>query len=167
MMDTITNSVWQRKGSCVIFDQKSLGPFISDGAVISLRQALSWAKALPAAPPVPGSTILISGLETVIETMEPQDAEDFLCRRIRPLLIDLQNRWTACGVVFGFTSHPKTFEETSLEEEVLFRRRDRKQVRLSEGLWDGSATVNMKRVVREGDQPGEEVIVGYYVARIS
>ncbi|WP_413894508.1 hypothetical protein, partial [Candidatus Skiveiella danica] len=59
------------------------------------------------------------------------------------------------------------FEETSLEEEVLFRRRDRKQVRLSEGLWDGSATVNMKRVVREGDQPGEEVIVGYYVARIS
>jgi hypothetical protein len=25
----------------------------------------------------------------------------------------------------------------------------------------------MKRVVREGDQPGEEVIVGYYVARIS
>jgi hypothetical protein len=31
----------------------------------------------------------------------------------------------------------------------------------------GSATVNMKRVVREGDQPGEEVIIGHYVARIS
>jgi len=106
-------------------------------------------------------------METVIETMEPQETEDFLCRRIRPLLIRLQNRWTDCGVVFGFTSHHRTFEETSLEEEVLFRRRDRKQVRLSEGLWDGSATVNMKRVVREGDQPGEEVIVGYYVARIS
>ena len=166
-MDSISTTVWQRKGSCVIFDQKSLGPLIAQGAVISLRQALTWAKDLPAVPPVSGRTILISGLETVIETMEPQETEDFLSRRIRPLLIHLQNRWTDCGVVFGFTSHPKTFEEKSFEEEVLFRRRDRKQVRLSEGLWDGSAAVNMKRVVRESDKPGEEVIIGYYVARIS
>ncbi|BBO67932.1 hypothetical protein DSCA_18620 [Desulfosarcina alkanivorans] len=166
-MDTISNNVWQRRGSCVIFDQKSLGPFIADGSVISLRQALTWSKGLPANPPVSGRTILISGLETVIETTEPQEAEDFLSCRIRPLLIHLQNRWTDCGVVFGFTSHHKAFEETALEEEVLFRRRDRKQIRLSEGLWDGSATVNMKRVVREGDQSKEEVIVGYYVARIS
>lgn len=166
-MDTITNTVWQRKGSCVIFDQKSLGPFISEGAVISLRQALAWSKGLPANSPVPGRTLLISGLETVIETMVPQEAEDFLCRRIRPLLTHLQNNWPDCGVIFGFTSHSKTFEETTLAEEVLFRRRDRKQVRLSEGLWDGSSTANMKRVVRESDQPGEEVIVGYYVARIS
>ena len=166
-MDTISNNVWQRRGSCVIFDQKSLGTFISDGAVVSLRQALAWSKELPTNPPVPGRTIIISGLETVIETMEPQEAEDFLSRRIRPLLIHLQNRWTDYGFVFGFTSHPKTFEETVLKEEVLFRRRDRKQVRLSEGLWDGSATVNMKRIVREGAQQGAEIIVGYYVARIS
>lgn len=120
-MDTITNTVWQRKGSSFIFDQKSLGPLISDGAVISLRQALSWYRGLPAAPPVTGRTILVSGLETVIETRQPQEAEDFLCRRIRPLLIHLQNHWTDCGVVFGFTSHPKTFEETSFDEEVFFR----------------------------------------------
>ena len=166
-MDTISNNVWQRRGSCVIFDQKSLGSFIAAGAVISLRQALAWSKGLPDHPPVPGPTLLISGLETVIETMAPEAAEDFLCRRVRPLLIHLQNRWTDCGVVFGFTSHPKTFEETALKEEVLFRRRDRLQVRLSEGLWDGSATINMKRIIREGVRAGDESIVGYYVARIS
>lgn len=166
-MEAITNTVWQRKGSSVIFDQRSLGTFISAGAVISLRQALAWAANLPAHSPVPGHTIIIAGLETVIETMLPQEAEAFLSTRIRPLLFHLQNYWTDCGVVFGFTSHPKTFEETSLKEEVLFHRRDRQTVRLSEGLWDGSATVNMKRIVREGHQPGEEVTVGYYVARIS
>ena len=166
-MDSISTNVWQRKGSCVIFDQRCLGPFISEGAVISLRHALAWTQGLPAVSPVPGRTVLISGLETVMEILEPQEAEDYLCRRIRPLLIHLQNHWTACGVVFGFTSHAKAFEETALEEEVLFRRRDRKRVRLSEGLWDGSATVNMKRVVREGARPGEQAIVGYYVARIS
>lgn len=166
-METITNSVWQRKGSSVVFDQKSLAPFIVSGAVISLRDALSWSQNLPTNPPIPGHTVLVSGLETVIETMEPQEAEDFLTRTIRPLLIHLQSHWTDCGIVFGFSAHRKTFEETSMEEEVLFRRRDRKPVRLSEGLWDGTATVNMKRIVRDGAQAGEEIIVGYYVARIS
>ena len=76
-MDSISTTVWQRKGSCIIFDQKSLGPFISEGGVISLRQALAWTKSMPANPPVPGRTILVSGLETVIETMEPLEVEDF------------------------------------------------------------------------------------------
>lgn len=166
-MESMSTSVWQRRGACIIFDQQSLGPLIAGGAVISLRQALAWSKALPAVPPVPGRTILVFGLETVLETMEPQPAEDFLCRRVRPLLIHLQNHWTDCGVVFGFTAHPRSFEETTLAEEVLFRRRDRKQVRLSEGLWDGSATVNMKRLVRADDQPEKDAPIGYYVARIS
>jgi hypothetical protein len=166
-MDTISTTVWQRKGSSVVFDQKSLGEFIAQDAVISLRDALAWMKGFPPAPPVPGRTIVISGLETMIETLPPAEAEAFLAQRIRPLLIEIQSRWTDRGVVFGFTSHEKAFEETSLEEEVLFVRRDRRKVRLSEGLWDGSATVNMKRVMRESGETGKEVLVGYYVARIS
>ncbi len=166
-METISNTVWQRKGSSIVFDQKSLGPFIADGSVISLRQMLSWTKDLPANPPVPGKTILVSGLETIVETMASQEAEAFLSRRVRPLIIDLQNRWNNCGMVFGFSAHRNAFKETSLEEEVLFQRRDKKQIRLSEGLWDGSAAINMKRIVREGDKPESEIIIGYYVARIS
>lgn len=166
-METISNTVWQRKGSSIVFDQKSLGPFIADDSVISLRQMLSWKTGLPTNPPVPGKTILISGLETMIETMEAPEAEEFLTRRIRPLLIELQNRWSSCGIVFGFSAHHNAFQETALEEEVLFQRRDQNKIRLSEGLWDGSATINMKRIVREGDKPDSEIMVGYYVARIS
>jgi len=166
-METICTTAWHRRGSSVVFGKKCLGTFISDGAVISLREALSWAKGLPANPPVPGHTILVSGLETIIETMEPAEAEDFLIKRIRPLLINIQNHWTDCGVVFGFSSHSKAFEETALDEAVLFRRCDRKVVRLSEGIWDGTGSLNMKRILSNGDQTGEEVIVGYYVARIS
>ena len=166
-METISNTVWQRKGSCIVFDQKSLGPFIADGSVTSLRQLLSWTKGLPENPPVPGKTILVSGLETIVETMASPEAEAFLSRRVRPLIIDLQNRWNNCGMVFGFSAHRNAFKETSLEEEVLFQRRDKKQIRLSEGLWDGSAAINMKRIVREGDKPEPEIIIGYYVARIS
>ena len=69
-------------------------------------------------------------------------------------------------MVFGFSSHPNAFEVTVLEEELLFRRRDRKTVRLSDGLWDGSAAFDLKRVNRQGEEGGE-VTVGYYVDRIS
>lgn len=59
-MESISNTVWQRMGSALIFDPKSLGPFIAGGAVISLRQAMAWSGRLPESPPVPGRTILIS-----------------------------------------------------------------------------------------------------------
>lgn len=166
-MDPISSSVWQRKGSCVVFDQESLGPLIAVGALVSLRTFLGWHRQMPATPPVPGKTVLVSGLETVLETFAAAEADDFLAQRIRPVIIELQNRWTDAGIVFGFTTHHKAFKETSLEEEVLFLRRDQKTVRLTEGLWDGSATVNMKRLVREGAEPAGDVVIGYYVARIS
>lgn len=166
-MDSISTTVWQRKGSCVVFDQYSLAEFIEGGAMVSLREVLGWINNIPAEPPVPGKTILITGMETVIETMPLHEAEEFLTRRIRPLLIEMQSRWTDCGVVFGFSSHEKAFEEVSLAEEVHFHRRDKNTVHLSESLWDGSATMNMKRITREDAETGKEVIVGYYVARIS
>ncbi|MBF0302144.1 MAG: hypothetical protein HQK73_03820 [Desulfamplus sp.] len=167
-MDTISNTVWQRKGSSVIFDQDSLAPFVKDEAVVSLREALSWMKKLPTTPPVKGKTIVVCGLETMIETLPEDEIDDFLTQRIRPLIIELQNRWTGNGLVFGFSSHPNTFEESAMQEEVLFKRRgNRIKVRLSEGLWDGSAAVNMKRIITSERESGQETIIGYYVARIS
>jgi hypothetical protein len=166
-MDTISNTVWQRKGSCIIFDRESLAPFVKNGAVIPLREALGWIKAFPAVPPVVGKTIVICGLETLIETLPEEAIHPFLTTRIRPLIMEVQYKWPASGVVFGFSSHPNTFEESPMEEEVLFKRRDRIRVHLSEGIWDGSATLNMKRIVESERESGQEIIIGYYVAWIS
>lgn len=166
-MDKISSSSWMRKGSSIVFDQKSLGGFIASGDIVSLQDALGWFDQTPSSPPVKGKTILIIGLDTTIETFEPSDADEFLINRIRPLIIKLQNLWTDYGVVFGFASHAKAFEETAIEEEVIFRRRDQKTVRLSDGLWDGTAAVNMRKIVREDEEQKKEVVVGYYVARIS
>jgi hypothetical protein len=119
-METISNTVWQRKGSCVVFDQFSLGPFIAGDNIISLREALGWMIGIPSVPPVSGRTILVAGLETMVETLPDEEVNDFLTRRIRPLLIELQNRWTDCAVVFGFSAHEKAFEETSLTRKCFF-----------------------------------------------
>jgi len=67
--------------------------------------------------------------------------------------------------VFGFGTHERSFEVTVSDEEVLFVRRDSGRVRLSYSLWDGSATMDMARLIRE--EQGQTTTVGYYVARIS
>ncbi len=165
-MNEISSSAWQRKGSSVVFDRASLGPLISGGTLVSLRQALGWMAEWPSQPPVPGKTILVSGLETIVEVMEPVEAETFLRSRMRPLIQEFQGRWDQYGLVFGFSGHERAFDVTTVDEEVLFRRRDRKTVRLSEALWDGSATINLSRILSRSED-GENQTVGYYVARIS
>lgn len=167
MMDSISSTVWQRKGSSILFNKDSLAPFVKNGSVVSLREVLSWMNKFPATPTVEGKTIVVCGLEAMVETLPVDEMDEFLIQRIRPLIIGLQNRWPGVGLVFGFSSHPSTFEESSMQEEVLFKRRDRKKVRLSEGLWDGSANVNMRRIINLEDLTEKEDIIGYYVARIS
>jgi hypothetical protein len=166
-MDVISNDVWQRRGSSVIFDNDSLRPFIAKGAFVSLRTALSWYADIPSAPPVAGPTVLISGLRTIFETMRPSGAENFLRTRVRPLIIELQNRWTSCGLVFEFNADPKSFRVTGFDEMVLYRLNNGVEADLSFGLWRGSASDSVKKLVREGDRPGAGVHIGYYVTRVS
>ena len=166
-MDTMTTDAWRRRGSGIIFDRESLADFIADDRIISLRQALAWLEGLPAE--APGRTIVIAGLETVLDTGTPEQAEALLRGKAHPLLRDLQRRWPECGVVFGFAAHPKCFAERDMDEAVLFRRGDRKTVRLSEGLWGGGSAADMRRIVRESRDGAKtrEEIIGYHVARIS
>jgi hypothetical protein len=130
-----------------------------------MREALGWTRAWPTTPPGGGQTVLVGGLETFLEVLEPTQAEDFLKRRVSPFAQEFQARWDQRGLVFGFGVHARSFELTESDEEVLFIRQDKERVRLSRALWDGSATMNMIRLISE--EQGKTLTVGYHVARIS
>jgi hypothetical protein len=121
--------------------------------------------AWPAEPPVKGRTILVGGIETFLDVLEPSKAQEFLKNRVKPFVQEFQTRWDQRGLVFGFGTHERSFEVTLSDEEVLFVRRDGERIRLSHSLWDGSATMNVARLVR--DDHGKRSTAGYYVARIS
>lgn len=163
-MDNMTSSAWQRRGTSIIFDRESLADFIADDRIISLRQALAWLRGFPTE--APGRTIVIAGLETVLETVAPEQAEAFLRYRIQPLARTLQTIWPECGVVFGFAAPAGAFVESGMDETVRFRLRNRREVRLSEALWGGTEAVDMLRLVRENARNKEEII-GYHVAHLS
>ena len=66
-MDTISNKVWQRRGSCVIFDKASLGSFIPDGAVVSLRQAWHGLKRFRLIHPCPDAPFSFLALRRLLK----------------------------------------------------------------------------------------------------
>ena len=164
-MRDMSSSAWLRRGSSIVFDRFTLGPLIGEGALVSMREALRWMNAWPAEPPGNGRTVLVGGLETLLDVLDPLAAMDFLKKRLNPFVQEFQARWDQRGLVFGFGTHERSFELTASDEEVLFIRRDGERVRLSYSLWNGSATMNLARLIR--DEQGKSKTVGYYVARIS
>ena len=167
-MTIFGGSAWKRRGSSIIFDQEEIQALLNANAMISLREFLSWKENIPENPPIEGQTLLVCGLETLMDTLPAQEAQTFLETRIRPLIKEIQDVWTETGIIFGFSQGSQVFQETSgSREEVLFLRNDDQKVRISEGLWDGTATLNMQRLEKEFISEHQKVTIGYYVARIS
>ncbi|MBT3191162.1 MAG: hypothetical protein HN341_01275 [Verrucomicrobia bacterium] len=157
---------WKRRGSSIVFDRESLGPLINgDAWMVSLREALAWTTSFPRCAPEK-QTILITGLSAVLDVMQPEEAERFLSAQVTPLIERVQSRWDQCGIVLGFVGSESSFEVTSTEEEVLYKR-GRKRVHISQALWDGSATLNLTRLVRHDQGQNRDITMGYYVGRIS
>lgn len=165
-MKILSNDAWRRQGSSIVFDAEELKQLLNADAMVSLRDFLSWDKDIPEDAPVSGQTVLVCGLETLMDTLPADEAQEFLSRKIRPLIRKLGNEWTNTGIVFGFSQGVQVFRETNgMTEEVVFLRNDNSQVRISEALWDGTAALNMHRIEKKADS--QKVTAGYYVARIS
>ena len=164
-MRDMSSSAWLRRGSSMVFERVTLSKVIGEGVLVSLREALGWMPAWPDEPLGGSQTILVGGIEAFLDVLEPAEAEEFLMTRVKPFIQEFQARWDQRGLVFGFGTHERSFEVTASNEEVLFIRRDGERVRLSHALWDGSATMNVARLVR--DDQGKTITVGYYVPRIS
>lgn len=166
-MKEMFNDAWKRRGSSIVFDQESLGPLIANGHMVSLRAALGWMSAWPATPPVPGRTVLVVGLETMLQVMPPAAAQDFLRQVAKPFILRFQQRCPEHGLVFGFVGSDKSFKTTDdAAEEILYRVPGDQTIRLSFALWDGTSTLDITRLLRQ--PTGKPVTtLGYHVSRIS
>ncbi|MBX3394309.1 MAG: hypothetical protein KF841_02975 [Phycisphaerae bacterium] len=165
MDEFVDSKMWLTRGSSVIFDKVMLGPLLTEGALIPLRQALSWLSSWPSATPTGGKTVLVGGLETVLEMLAVSDAEDFVRRYIRPLIAEFQSCWPEHGLVFGLNTEPGRLIEDPVSEMVNLKRRDDTTICLSTELWNGSAVTDMRRLVRTDRASGQKVRGGYYAPR--
>lgn len=161
-MRDISSSAWQRRGSSIVYHRNLLVPLIAGGAMVSLREALTWVKNWPSDPPNGGNTVLIAGLETCLEVMVASEAENFLRRTVRPLLLECRSHWDQCGLIFGFGCSEKRFF-IDPQENILFLNSDGTKIRLSEGLWNGAAPDELFQVTILDSEKNRDVVGGYHV----
>jgi len=165
-MQEMTASTWQRRGSSIVFSSELLGLLISEAAIVSVREALGWMKTWPKSVPNNTPTVLVSGLEAVIEVMSQQDAEEFLSTKIKPFIQQFQSRWDSVGLVFGFGCGSGKFRLGTFED-VLFKCPGGVEIRLSDSLWNGTAKKDMCQIIVENKQTNKAEAGGYYVRHLS
>jgi hypothetical protein len=146
-----------------------LGPLLAQECLVSLREALGWMAAWPANPPGNGETILIGGLETWLEVLEPAEAEAFLRQRLGPFIREFQQQWGqggTVGLVFGFGCKEQVFE-VDIQDEVSFKRPGGGKVRLSANLWNGAAKDSIYELRSQNPETGQFERGGFHVRWVS
>jgi hypothetical protein len=166
-MNETPSTQWKRLGSSVVFHPDLLGPLISIGCQVSLREALGWMKAWPDDPPCNCPTVLVAGLEASLEVMDVDEADRFLRGRMNTFIREFQSHWDQRGLVFGFGCSPSCFKVRAVDEEVLFTCADGKTIHLSAGLWNGAAKEHMWRLVVLNAATSREEPAGFHVIRVS
>ncbi len=167
-MQEMTAQSWKRRGCSIVWSPELLAPLITNAEATPLRTVLEWQRqGLPESPPAGGKTVLVGGLQTVLEVMPDSDtAYAWLRGNILPLCRMWGNHWASVGLVFGMDGPGKLFQLNEADDLVYFGKgsdRDTK-VCLTRAIWNGAATGNgVFKLVSEGTKE----IGGFHVIRIS
>ena len=115
------------------------------------------------------STIIVVGLDIILEGQPVKHAEEFLRTRLRRLIQTWQDQreWPVMGLVFGMNASPKLFT-IDYDERVIYRREtDGEDILLSPKIWNGAASRDLFEIVAKDPQTKRDEAGGYYVRRLS
>lgn len=167
-MQEMTANSWKRRGCSIVWSPDLLAAIITDTEATPLRMALHWQhRGLPESPPGAGKTVLVGGLQTVLELMpDTNTAYAWLRTNILPLCRMWSNHWAGVGLVFGMDGPGKLFQLNESDDLVYFGRASDRDGRLclTRGIWNGAAVGNgaYKLMVESTKDIG-----GFHVVRVS
>lgn len=167
-MEEMTSTSWKRRGSSIVWSPELLAPLITEGEAVPLRSVLSWLHTgFPASPPGDRQTILVGGLQTVLDALpDTETAYAWLRKYVLPLCQECGDKWERVGLVFGMDGPGRLFTHNESDDLVYFgKASDRgKQVALTRGIWNGAATGSgAYKLIDEATK----VVGGYHVQRVS
>lgn len=116
-MRQLLDTVWQRRGISWIWDEEARNQVCQASEVWSLRQLLrgqrDWSEDLPSNE---GQTLVVAGLDSCLDLLEPSEAEEWLGEAIKSVILSFQAFYESDGaLVFWLPSghnrlkiHPAT-----------------------------------------------------------
>jgi hypothetical protein len=172
-MQEMTSSTWKRSGSSIIWHPALLADLVRDIEPVPFRTLVGWVRSgFPNATPNGQRTVLVGGLQTVVETMmqthTPDQVVEWLRNNALAAVRAWKSHWPGAGLVFVMDGPEGLFEFNEGDEMVYFGRgRDRaKKVKLSMAIWNGAASGSGAFQLPVPDSAKRE-IGGYYVRWLS
>src|SRR5947209_20474388 len=116
----MTSQTWQRSGCSLVWSPDLLGPLITGADAVPLRTLLGWvAHGFPEEPPEGRPTVLVGGLQTLLEVLgDPEVAHAWLRRHVLPACRSFYQRWPSTGLVFGLDGPGRLFALHDAEDLV-------------------------------------------------
>lgn len=165
-MQEMTAQSWKRRGCSIIWSPQLLAELIPHS--ISLRTVLEWQRhGMPDVPPGGGKTVLVGGLQTVLDVLgSPEESYGWLRTNVLPLCRMWCNHWAGVGLVFGMDGPAKQFHLNEADDLVYFGKGAdiESKLCLTRAIWNGAAS---GQGVFKLMQEGSKEIEGFHVQRIS
>ena len=167
-MQEMTANGWKRRGCSIVWSPELLRDLITGIEATPLHVALEWQRTgLPNDPPNGANTVLVGGLQTVLEVMPDQEAAyKWLRANILPLCRLWSNHWAGVGLVFGMDGPAKLFNLNEADDLVYFGKASEREGKLclTRAIWNGASTGNgvFKLLPEDSKEVG-----GFHVIRVS
>lgn len=166
MNPILLDDVWQRKGISVIWDNPVLAKLVKDNRAISLREFFSYYEnSWPDddMPFINNDLLLVAGLDAALDTLESQNAEEWVTQEVYKRIYDFQN-WAEgqYALVFWMSKQDRWKEHLENNRYTwLCDGKDRgKEIELGSGIWNG-AQLSLQRIESDGRW------IGLFLDRIS
>ena len=166
MNPILLDDVWQRKGISVIWDNPVLAKLVKDNRAISLREFFSYYEnSWPdnEMPFINNDLLLVAGLDAALDTLEAQNAEEWVTQEVYKRIYDFQN-WAEgqYALVFWMSKQDRWKEHLESNRYTwLCDGKDRgKEIELGSGIWNG-AQLSLQKIESENRW------IGLFLDRIS
>jgi len=166
MNPVLLDDVWQRKGVSVIWDNSVLAKLMNNNRAISLREFFYYYETGWPDDDITfinNDLLLVAGLDAALDTLEAQNAEEWVTQEVYKRIYDFQN-WAEgqYALVFWMSKQDRWKEHLESNRYTwLCDGKDRgKEIELGSGIWNG-AQLSVRRIESDGRW------IGLFLDRIS
>jgi len=168
-MHDLSTDIWLRLGTGLVWDAQAQHSAAQAGRTVSLREAQGWAGMMPDDTPGGVQTILVTGLQTVLDVLSPTEADPVLAK-VRTLIRRKSDRWPECALLFAMPDGKRLLLDPATQGIVLtFPGHEKPDIDLGIRLWSGAARDASRIVENRLDAKGKPVSVpiGFWLRRVS
>ena len=165
---------WMRCGTSLLWDADALNLVCPAGAVRSLREFLrlyeqDWPEA--ELKLIKGRTLVVAGLEAALDTMPPEQAEEWLQKTVYPAILDFQEEVADGGgeaaLILWLAEGRRVFPQPAQNAYHWHcsGAHQKESIPLGRCIWNG-AEGSARRIITK-DAEKKELWAGLFLQRIS